>query len=241
MLKDALLYPWDDGEAGTTLVAGGLLTLLGVLVLPALVVLGYWLRVVDAELDGADSPPPLEGWPDLLLDGVRAAVVLLAWVVVPLVVGFAVVAAVLGALGFRTGRVVADPGTAMAVGGLALVAFVLLGGLALVLLYLAPVAVVLLAGTGELRRAFDVETVRAVATADAYASAWLVALAVVVLETVALWVLNLASVGVIVSGFVGFYALVATGHLYARGAREAGLVVEAVPEEVDASDDGDDG
>lgn len=241
MLKDALLYPWDDGDAGTTLVAGGLLTLVGVLVLPALVVLGYWLRVVDAELDGDGSPPAMEGWADLLVDGAKAAVVLVAYLLAPFVVGFAVLVAVLGAFGFRTGRVVADPGTAAAVGGLALVGFVLLGALVLLLVYVAPAALVLLAGTGELRRAFEFGTVRSLVGADAYASAWLVGLVIFVLEAVALAVLNAASIGVVVSGFVGFYGLVATGHLYARGAREAGLTIEVEAAEAPADEgDGDD-
>lgn len=231
MLKDALLYPWDDGEAGTTLVVGGILTLIGVLVLPALVVLGYWLRVIDAELEGGDGPPALEDWQSLLVEGFKAAVVLIAYVLVPLVIGVAIVAAILGGLGFRSGRVIADPGSAAALGGVALIGFVLLGGLALALLYIVPAAIVLLAGTGEFRRAFDFDTVRAVVSADAYASAWLVALVIIVLEAVVLYVLNLASVGVIVSGFVGFYAVVATGHLYARGARDAGLTIEAETEE----------
>lgn len=238
MLKDALLYPWDDGEAGRTLVVGGLLTFLGVLVLPALVVLGYWLRVVEAELDDDGSPPAMAGWADLLLDGLKAALVLVAYVLVPLVVGFVVVGAVLGAFGFRTGRVVTDPGAAATAGGLALVAVVLLGALALLALYVAPAALVLLAGTGELSRAFAFGTVRDLVWTDAYAAAWLVGLVVVALETVALTVLNAASIGVIVSGFVGFYALLATGHLYARGAREAGLTIEAAADE--PASDGDD-
>lgn len=39
-LEESLVFPWDDGEAGTTLVVGGLLTLLSPLVVPAILVLG---------------------------------------------------------------------------------------------------------------------------------------------------------------------------------------------------------
>ncbi len=225
-LEDALRYPWNSGEAGTTLVLGGVLTLLSPLVIPAFAVLGYGLRVVEAVLEEEDAPPAFGDPVATLVDGAKAAVVLAAYVVVPLAVGTVVVAGVAGQVGFRMAGGIPSFERALAVGGVTLVVVLLLAGLALVVAYVAPTALVHLARTRRLRAAFVLDDVRELARADAYGSAWLLALAVFASSGVVLAVLNLASIGVVASGFVTFYAFVAMAFLYARGAREVGFAVE---------------
>jgi hypothetical protein len=235
-LKAALWYPWNDGESGTTLVAGGILTLLSPLVIPAFLVLGYLLGVVEAVLAGSDDPPPFEDWQTLLVDGVKATVVLLAYLVVPMAVATVLLAVIAGAVGFRFPRGVFTLSSVTAIGGAAIIVALLLAGLLLLLAYLAPAALVHLARTRRLGAAFDVDDVRGLARADTYGSAWLLAVAVFAANAVVLVILNAAGVGVILSGFLSFYAFVAMSSLYARGAGAAGFEVEDVEEPAEESE-----
>lgn len=222
-VETALWYPWDDGRAGVTLVVGGVLTLLSPLVIPGLLVLGYGLRVVEAVMDDREGPPAFADPGGLFVAGLKGAVVLLGYVVLPLLVWGALLGGVAAAAGFRfPGGVPVFQG-GVAGGGLALVLVFLLFGLALVVAYLAPAALVHLGRTGRLRAAFAFGDVRQLARTPAYGSAWLLALGVFALAGVVLAVLNAAAIGVIVSGFVTFYAFVAMAHLYAVGAESAGF------------------
>lgn len=235
-LETALRYPWHDGETGVTLVVGGILTLLSPLVLPGLVVLGYGLRVVEDVMDDRPTPPSFREPGTLLVRGVKAAVVIVAYVAVPLAASAGLLGVVAGAAGFRFDAGVPSIGRAMAAGGLVLVVVLLLAGVALVAAYLAPAALVHLARTRRLGAAFSFGDVRSLAGADAYGSAWLLALAVFVLASVVLAVLNAAAIGVIVSGFVTFYAFVAMAYLYAVGATRAGYALEAVTADAPATE-----
>lgn len=225
VLETALRYPWNDGESGTTIVAGGILTLLTPLVVPALLVLGYTLRVVESVLEGADEPPGFEGWRSLLVDGAKAAVVLVVYVLVPMAIGTVVLAAIAGAAGFRFRGGFPTLTGAAAIGGIFLIVALVLAGLFLLVTYTAPAALVHLARTRRLGSAFSFDDVRELAREDAYGSAWLLAVAVFAANAVVLLVLNTAGVGVILSGFLSFYAFVAMSYLFARGARTAGFEV----------------
>lgn len=226
-LETALRYPWNDGESGTTLVAGGILTLLGPLLVPAFLVLGYTLRVVESELTGDADPPRFEDWGALLVDGGKAAVVLVGYLLVPMVVAAFVLGGLAGAAGFRFRGGVPTLTNAAAVGGIFLVVALLLAGLLLLLTYLAPAALVHLARTRRIGAAFALGDVRELASSDPYGSAWLLAVAVFAANAVVLLILNAAGVGVILSGFLSFYAFVAMAHLYADGARATGFGVES--------------
>lgn len=238
VLETALRYPWADGEAGTTLVGGGILTLLSPLVVPALLVLGYDLRVVETVLDGGEEPPVLGDWDALLVGGIKAAVVMIGYVVLPLAAGAVLLAVLANAVGIGLQRGLFSLADAAAAGGILLVLALLLAGLLLVVAYLAPAALVQLARTGRLGPAFAFSDVRELALNDAYGSAWLLSVAVFAANAVVLLVLNAAGVGVILSGFLSFYAFVAMAYLYARGAEEAGFTVDRNSSDRDAADAG---
>lgn len=225
LVKAALLYPWNDGNSGTTLVGGGILTLLSPLVVPALLVLGYNLRVVETTMDGDDEPPVFDRWPELLVDGLKAAIVLLIVVALPLIAGFGVVVFLLGLTGFRFDGGLAGATGPGATGGLAFLGALLLGGLALLVWYVAPAALVHLARTRRLRAALAVDDVNRLARSDAYGSVWLLALGVMAASAVLLGVLNAAGVGVVLGGFVSFYVLMSVAYLFANGAAAAGFDV----------------
>lgn len=233
VLLDALRYPWDGGGAGVTLVIGGIITLLSPLVIPALFVLGYELRVVETVLAGEERPPTFGDVESTFLAGVKGAIVVIVIVVLPLAIGTAVLAAVAIAAGGRfTGGQVTFPGSG-AFGPVVFGAALLLTGLALVVWYVAPAALVHLARTRRLRAAFVVEDIRELLAADEFGSAWLLALAVFGAAGVVLAVLYAAAIGVIVSGFVTFYAFTAMAYLYAHGAEAAGFGLDLPADDED--------
>lgn len=224
-VKQAVKYPWNDGESAIPLVIGGILTLLSPLIIPAVFVLGYLLRVIDTRLDGQPVPPPFDQWRSLFRDGLKAAVVLVIYVVIPLLVGLVVLAAIAGVGGFRFNGPFLFR-RSLTAGGLTLVVALLFAGLSLVVAYVTPAALVRLARTGRLRTALTVDAVRDLAEEDAYGAAWLIALAVFAAAGVVIAILNAAATGIIVSGFVTFYALVAMAYLYAHGAEATGISLE---------------
>jgi hypothetical protein len=237
-LEDALVYPWDDGRAGTTIVFGGIVTLLSPLLIPALIVLGFGVQVIEAVLSEESGVPEIDSLAATMLLGVKAAIVLLCYVLLPFLVGFVLCAFTLGAFGNRyiggLDGVLVTVGELQTAGGLLLLAGLLLSALLLTLWYVAPAALVRLARTRRLRDAFAFGAVRRLAGSDAYASAWLLGVVVVAVTGIILTVLSLSSVGLPLGAFVSFYAFVAVAYLYGRGARSAGLA-EATPEDSTAS------
>ncbi|MFB6362132.1 MAG: DUF4013 domain-containing protein [Halobacteriales archaeon] len=102
----------------------------------------------------------------------------------------------------------------------------MLGGLALLVCYVSPAALVHLARTRLLRAALAVDNVSRLPRSDGYGSVWLLALGVMAATAVVLGVLNAAGVGVVLSGFVSFYAFISKAYLFANGAAAAGFDVD---------------
>jgi len=206
MIQDALNYLRTDDDWTRTVLIGGILSLLGVLVVPTILVLGYLVRVLRETMHGDDRTPVFDEWGDLFVDGVKAFAITLAYGVVPAVIGAAVVAG--GILSFA---VVAGGGNATAAGGLGVVVVIVGGLLALVLgllaAYVVPAATAAFAETGRLGAAFSVEDLRPVLASGRYATAWLSAFAVVVGGGLLGAALNAIPIlGFVIAGFVTFYA-----------------------------------
>jgi hypothetical protein len=247
MLRDALSTPVRTRDAATTLLIGGVLVFgaalgpaglalalsgvpvglvgLPLAVLPALVLRGYYLRVVAAGVAGDPAAPSLVGWGGLLRDGVRSAVLTVGYLLpgVVLLVGTLLVAGLL-APAPPTDPSAVDPGTVAPAPGdgvraLATLAVLALGGLLLLCyglayLYLRPAALVVLATTEGVRPAFGPRAVGRVAGSRGFAVGWL--LAAVVLVVGALVAVPLS---VVLVGFVGLVYLQVVAHsLFGRGA-----------------------
>jgi len=214
MIRDALAYPRTGDDWPTTVLIGGILSLLGMLVVPTILVLGYLVRVLDRTMHGDEHLPDFDDWGELLVDGVQAFAVTLAYGFVP-----AVVAAVVVGGGILSFTVVEGPeagGTALDGFGIAvlaagsLLAFVL----GLLAAYVVPAAVAAFAETGRVAAAFSISDLRPVLTSGTYATAWLSAFAILVGAGLLASAVNaIPVVGFVVGGFVGFYAVVAAYHL----------------------------
>ncbi|MDG5778302.1 DUF4013 domain-containing protein [Haloarculaceae archaeon H-GB2-1] len=214
--EDALAYPRERDDWVMTILIGGVLTLFGVLLIPAILVYGYVIRAVRDSLEGETEPPKFEEWGELFVDGIQAFVVGLSYMLVPLVVMGVTVGGSLVAIatGSEAG---AAAGLAGLFGGLAITAV-----LSLVFGYVAVAALVNFAKEGSLSAAFDFGTIRAVALDGDFAVAWATSIIVFLGAGVVVGVLNAVPLlGTVLGAFVFFYADVVAANLWADGFAQA--------------------
>jgi hypothetical protein len=215
-IERALTYPTNADDWVKSLLIGGVLTLLAVLVVPLFFLYGYLIRVLRSGMDEAAEPPSFDDWGTLLREGVVAFVVLLIYQLVPLLVAAVTVGGSLAALG--TGSEVGGAvGVVGLVAGLALSALV-----ALAFGYLTLIALANYAHVGSFGAAFDVSVLRAVAVDGAYAVPWLYGVGVLIGATVVSGVLGLVPLlGAIAGAFVTFYGQVVAAWFWGKGFADA--------------------
>jgi hypothetical protein len=208
MLGDALGFPRSSDDWIQTLLIGAVLIPLSVLILPAFVLNGYLVRVMQAAVEGEERAPSFTNWGELLVDGLKLTVI---GFVVSLVINVPVWVYQITVL---SGSV--DPATGVPASFWAVIAFVLIGGLAIG--FFLPAAYANLArNDGAFGAAFDLSTIWAGATTGAYAKAWVLSVLVgIVLGIVGLVTLPLLGAGLLVF----FYLQVVTFYLQARGFAE---------------------
>lgn len=224
MLEDALRYPWQGEKHVETVLVGGVLSLFGVLLVPALLVYGYLVGVIRAVGAGDDVPPVFENWSDLLVEGVVAFLISLVYALVPAAAVTLAVASVIVPV-----TVVDGPGAGgdgVAVGGLVLA--LLVGSVALVVLvgalYLLPAAIAAYAVTGRAGAAFSPSTLRAVGTDRSYAVAVLIAVLVALLAQIVGGLVAATVIGALLVPFVTFYGNVASAYAIGTGVRGTALL-----------------
>lgn len=227
MLTESIAYLTRSDEMWKTGIIGGLLMLFGVLLLPLFLVWGYVVRVLERTTRGDDEAPRFEDWGGMLIDGAKASVILLAYSLVPIVVGGVLVGTAMVVAG---GSADAIGATAAVLAGLVTVATVL------VVAYAVPAAITNFAVEGRLAAGFDVGTIRSILASGTYAVAWLLALGIVVAGSIVTGALNeIPFVGVVLGAIVAFYALVAASHAIGR----AWFDLHPVPLEEMGNDEGE--
>lgn len=213
---ESLRYPLSGESPARTIVLGVTLSALGLLVVPALAVTGYYGRVLARSSRG-DSAPTFGNVPGLLADGLRTWLVfgtyLIAGVVVLLLFAFAAI--VLGGV---------NTGLGAEVGALALVmlALLALGLFAFPTWYFVPAALTELARERRVGAAFDFGAIRRVVFDRRYFLRWLVGCGLVFVGSVAYSALVLVDLGVplvdhVVGVAVNFYSQTAAFHCFGRG------------------------
>lgn len=211
MFEDALNYPRESDDALKNVVVGSLLILFSVLVLPVFLLFGYYLRVLRASL--RDEPvPSFAAWEATFVDGLKAFLVTVAYLLVPAIVfgasvGSAIGAALSGDVNAVTGAVVAG----------ALLGTLVASVLGLVAWYVLPAALAALASTERIGAAFSWAHLRPALFDGSYAVAWVLALVVFVVVSVVTGVLNAIPFGFVLGIPVMFYATVVAFNLYGRG------------------------
>lgn len=201
-------YPMQSDEWVKTLVVGGVLVFFGFLLVPLFVAYGYVVRAMRHSLDMEPEPPVFEDWGELLVDGAKAMVIGLAYMLVPLIVAGLTIGGSIAAM--ATGN---EAAAAAGFGGL-WIGFLLSGILALAFGYLAVVALVNFADAGRFGAGFEFETIRTVALDREFAMAWLVSIALFVVASI---VGAIPFIGWILAPFATFYVTVVAANLWAGG------------------------
>jgi tRNA 5-methylaminomethyl-2-thiouridine biosynthesis bifunctional protein len=182
MLEDGLAYPVRGDWIGR-IVIGGLLGLLSILVIPAFLVVGYLVRVLEETIGGDEVPPEFTDWGDLLVTGVIGTIITVAYTVIP-VVAYAVIVAVVAG---TSGAIGGDVGALVGVVGLLLaLAFV---PVLFLVYYAVPAALSAYAARGELGAAFDPDLLKPALLSTEYLVAVLMPIVVAVLTWIATAVL----------------------------------------------------
>lgn len=214
MIGDTIEYPLEGDDAVGTLIIGGALYLLSPLVVPSIIVGGYSVAVCRNVLAGEPEPPAFEDWGQLAIDGLYVVAISLLYWLPALVVGAGATMGylLLGvALGF-------DSAGLAGIGFLFVVFGVMLAlAYSLVVGYVLPAAIVNYARTDDLSAAWDVDTLRTLATSGDYAKAW-------VIGAVILFAANSAGsslVWILVGFLVLFYGQVAAMYAFTRGGMDA--------------------
>ena len=207
MITESLTYLRTSDDWVKTVLIGGLLTFFGFLLIPAIFVAGYLVRVLRATMHGDDAPPQFDDWGDLGRDGLYAVALAFVYGFLPAVL-LAVTAAFAG--------LVAGPGprSGLLVGGVLLVGGLLALALGLLASYVVPAAVANYAEQGRLGAGFAVADLRPVLASGTYAMAWLLGAVVILGAGVVTGLLSVVPlVGTFVGAFVSFYAVAAAYYL----------------------------
>jgi hypothetical protein len=208
-------YLLGSDEWTRTVVIGGLATLFGFLVVPAVLVAGYLVRVLQAATNEHEEPPTFDDPRVLATVGLRASAVVAAYGLAFLLVS-AVILAVVGNVDAGSGLTAADALV------LALVALNVAVGL--VTAYVVPAAVANLAERGTIRAGFAVGDLRSVLASRAYLRTWLAADVVLVVTAAVVAAVGVVPLlGAVAAGFVWFYGATVACHLLGGGWREARL------------------
>ena len=207
MLEDGLSYPVRGDWIGRIII-GGVLGFLSVLLLPAFVIVGYLVRVLEQTIGGEEVPPEFDDWGDLLMKGVIGSVITIAYTVIPLVV-YAVVVAVVGG---TSGAIGGDAGALIGVVGVLLtLAFI---PVLFLIYYAVPAALSAYAARGEIGAAFDLDLLKPALFSTEYFVAVLMPIVVAVVIWIVTAVLAITVVGILLLPFVQFYGQVAVFRMF---------------------------
>jgi hypothetical protein len=207
MLEDGFSYPLRDDWIGR-IVIGGVLGFLSVLVVPAFLIVGYLVRVLEGTIGGDEVPPEFTDWGDLLMKGVIGTIIGIAYTVIP-VVAYGVVIAVVAGTG---GAVGGDAGALIgAVGVLLALAFI---PVLFLVYYAVPAALSAYAARGELGAAFDPDLLKPALFSTEYLVAVLMPIVVAIVTWIATVVLAVTVVGLLLVPFVQFYGQVAVFRMF---------------------------
>lgn len=207
VLEDGLSYPVRGDWIGRIII-GGVLGFLSVLVIPAFLIVGYLVRVLERTIGGDEVPPEFDEWGDLLMKGVIGTIITIAYTVIPVVaygVIITVVAGTGGAIGGDAGALIG------AVGLLLVLAFI---PVLFLIYYAVPAALSAYAARGELGAAFDVDLLKPALFSTEYLVAVLMPIVVAVVVWIATAVLAVTVVGLLLVPFVQFYGQVAVFRMF---------------------------
>ena len=210
MLSEAINYPRESDHVLRTVLIGGVLSLLSILIIPALILSGYAIKVLRRTTTGNDELPQFEDWGKLALDGLKGFGIAIGYLLAPMVL-FALTIGVLS-------------GTLQTL-AILVTAVVYLGAL-----YCLPAATTVFAREERMSAAFAVDNLRPVVTSRQYVGGWARVIAIGLVAGLVMGVIGLVPIlGAIVGLFIGFYVSLVTTYLFGHAVADADRL--AVPRE----------
>lgn len=207
MLEDGLSYPVRGDWIGRVII-GGVLGFFSWLVLPAFVLFGYLVEVLESTVAGDETPPEFTEWGTLFVRGIVGTAIALAYAFVPLFAYAAFVFVVIGAGGAIGG----DAGTL--IGGLGILAALAFVPVLFLIYYAVPAALTAYAVEGRAGAAFDPSLLKPTLFSVEYLVAVFMPLVVTFVLWVATAVLAITVVGLLLVPFLQFYGQVAIFRMF---------------------------
>jgi hypothetical protein len=214
MLEDGLSYPTRGDEWIGRFVIGAILTVFSILIVPAVLIMGYFLRAFEHTIDGRTEPPEWDDWGALFVDGLKAIVVTVVYSIVPF--------AVFGTLAFLlvgAGASLGDTGGGLVAGFGLLTLLMMIPAMALVY-YFIPAALGNMARKGTFGAAFDPAVIKQVAFSGEYLAAVLLPIVISLVVNFVTAFLAATIVGLVLVPFVGFYGQLAIFRMFGIAFRE---------------------
>ncbi|MFP8889000.1 DUF4013 domain-containing protein [Natrialbaceae archaeon A-CW2] len=207
MLEDGLSYPARGDWIGRILI-GTVLGFLSFLLIPAFLVGGYLMRVLEKTVAGDDEPPEFDDWGDLLVKGIVASIIGFVYALVPTVLYSVVVMTLVGGGALLGG----DGGGLLA--GLGIMTILAYIPLMFIILYIVPAALTNYAVEGSIGAAFDIGTIKPVVLSMEYLLAMLMPVVVAIGVNIVASVLAITVVGLLLVPFLYFYMYVAVFRMF---------------------------
>jgi len=210
--NESITYPRQREDWVKTVLIGGVLTFLAFLLIPVFIVYGYVVMAIRNSLSGDTAPPAFDDWGTLLVDGIKAWIIGLVYLLIPLIVAWVTIGGSIAAVGTGT-----RAGASAGLGGM-VVGLLLSGILSLVFGYLAVVAIVNFAREERMGAAFDVEVIKRIGLDGDFLIPWLVSVGLFIVVG---FVGMIPFVGWLLVPFAGFYVSVVAADLWATGFAQA--------------------
>lgn len=210
MLGDALTYPKARDGWMKTIGIGGILLVLSILIIPAIFLSGYAVRVLRSAANDEMGPPVFDQWVEMFVDGLKLIVVQLVYAVFALIVVISINIPLILILQLDP----QDLGTATTLPtgeGLAVSALNVL--IYLGIFYVAYTGMARFAHEDRLAGAFEIVTVVRIAFTSEFFVGWILSLFV----GLVLGLISAALSIIIIGIFLLFYVSIASYYLIGRG------------------------
>lgn len=203
MLEDGLSYPMRGDWIGRVLI-GSVLMFFSWLFVPIILLMGYFVRVLEETIAGNEEPPEFTDWGELLIKGAIASVIGFVYSAVPLLI-YAIFAVVVFGVGGLFGG--AEGGLTGLLLGLLVIMLTFIP-VVMLIYYIVPAALTNYARTGEIGSAFRFGEIAPVLLSVEYLIAVLVPLAIAFATSIAVSILFATVIGAVLVPVVYFYAQV---------------------------------
>jgi hypothetical protein len=209
MIQEGISYPLKGDSALTRIIVGTLLTVGSFLLIPAFVLLGYLVNVLEQSARGGSDPPAFDDWAGMLVDGLKATLVTMVYGIIP----FGIMSVFISSIAAGG---ITEGGAGSILAGVGLIGILLSFVALVVVYYLVPAALTNMAIEDSLGAAFDFQGLKDVLLSSEYLIAWLVPFGISFVLNIVVFLLSVTVIGLVLVPSLQFYAQVAIFFMFGR-------------------------